>query len=69
MGESVTADIRVGGPSGRSVVLEPKPVADDGAVSLVLDGDEHEDAALTFVVADADGRVLAHQSTRAGTAQ
>ena len=69
IGGPATADIRVGGPSGRSVVLEPKPVADDGAVSLVLDGDEHEDAALTFVVADADGRVLAHQSTRTGTAQ
>lgn len=69
IGGPATADIRVGGPSGRSVVLEPKPVADDGAVSLVLDGDEHEDAALTFVVVDADGRVLVHQSTRTGTAQ
>ncbi len=69
IGGPATADIRVGGPSGRSVVLESKPVADDGTVSLVLDGDEHEDAALTFVVADADGRVLAHQSTRTGTAQ
>ena len=66
-GGAGTADIRVGGSAGRSVVLEPKPVADDGTVSLVLDGDEHEDATLTFVVADADGRVLAHQSTRTGT--
>lgn len=64
-----TADIRVGGPSGDSVVLEPKTIAGDGTVSLVLDGDEHEDATLTFVVADAEGRVLAHQSTRTGSAQ
>ncbi len=68
IGGSATADLRIGGPSGESVAHAPKPVAEDGSVSLVLAGDEHEDAALTFVVADADGRVLAHQSTRPGTA-
>ena len=68
MGGPATADLRVGGPSGPSAAHAPRPVAEDGSVSLVLAGDEHEDAALTFVVVGADGRVLAHQSTRLGGA-
>lgn len=68
IGGPATADLRIGGPSGQSAALAPKPVAEDGSVSLVLAGDEHEEAALAFVVlADADGRVLAHQSTRPGS--
>lgn len=67
-GGPATADLRVGGPSGPSVAHAPRPVAEDGSVSVVLAGDEHEDAALVFVVADADGRVLAHQFTRPGAA-
>lgn len=68
MGGPATADLRVGGPSGPSAAHAPRPVAEDGSVSLVLAGDEHEDAALTFVVVAEDGRVLAHQSTRPGGA-
>lgn len=66
-GGPVTADLRLGTPSGPSVAASPKPVADDGSASLVLAGDEHEDATLSLVVTDADGRVLAHRSTRPGT--
>lgn len=65
-GGPVTADLRLGTPSGASVAATPKPVADDGSVSLVLAGDEHEEATLSLVVTDADGRVLAHRSTRPG---
>lgn len=68
MGGPATADLRVGGPSGPSAAHAPRPVAEDGSVSLVLAGDEHEDAVLTFVVVGEDGRVLAHQSTRPGAA-
>ncbi len=67
-GGPVFADLRLGGPSGPSVAATPKPVADDGSASLVLTDDEHENAALAFVVLDADGRVLAHRSTRPGAA-
>ena len=66
-GGPVTADLRLGTASGRSVAAAPKPVAEDGSVSLVLAGDEHEEATLALVATDADGRVLAHRSTRPGT--
>ena len=66
-GGPVTADLRLGGPSGPSVAATTKTVAEDGSVSLVLTDDQHENAALTFVVLDADGRVLAHHPTRPGT--
>ena len=65
-GGSVTADLRLGSPSGRSVAAMAKAVQEDGSVSLVLAGDEHEEAALVLVVTDADGRVLSQQPTRVG---
>ena len=67
-GGLVTADLRLGGPSGPSVAATAKPVEEDGSVSLVLADDEHEGAALALVVLDNDGRVLANQSTRPGAA-
>lgn len=66
-GGPVTADLRLGGPSGPSVAATLKTVAEDGSASLVLTDDQHENAAMTFVVLDADGRVLAHHPTRPGT--
>ena len=66
-GGPVTADLRLGTASGPSVAAAPKSVAEDGSVSLVLAGDEHEEATLALVATDADGRVLAHRSTRPGT--
>ena len=61
-----TADLRLGHAGGESVVHAVKEVQDDGHVSLVLAGDEHEDAALVFVVIGDGGRILANQPTRAG---
>ena len=65
-GGTVTADLRLGSPSGASVAAATKPVQEDGSVSLVLAGDEHEEAALVLVVTDADGRILSQQPTRVG---
>ena len=65
-GGPLTADLRLGGPAGESVVSSPKTIDDDGLASLVLAGDEHEGAALVLVVLGADGRVLAQQPTRTG---
>ena len=65
-GGPVTADLRLDGPAGESVASSPKRVEADGQASLVLADDEHEGAALVLVVTDADGRILARQSTRTG---
>ena len=63
---SLTADLRLGKPSGRSVASSPKQIDADGLASLVLVDDEHEGKTLVLVVTDADGRVLAQQPTRTG---
>ena len=65
-GGPATADLRLGGPAGKSVASSPKPIDADGLASLVLADDEHEDAALVLVVTDGAGRVLAQQPTRKG---
>jgi hypothetical protein len=65
-GGIVLADLRLGRPSGMSVAATPKPVEADGAVSLVLTGDEHEEAALVLVLVDEAGLVLAQRVTRVG---
>ena len=65
-GGTVTADLRLGSPSGTSVTLAAKPVEDDGSVSLVLADDKHEERTLVLVIADADGRILSQQPTRVG---
>ena len=65
-GGPVTADLRLGTAAGDPVASSPKPIDADGLASLVLAGDEHEDAALVLVVTDTDGRVLAQQPTRKG---
>ena len=64
--DPVTADLRIGSPSGASVALTAKPVEDDGSVSLVLADDKHEQAALVLVVTDTDGRILSQHPTRVG---
>ena len=65
-GGPVTADLRLDSPSGNSVAAVAKPVGEDGFVSLVLAGDEHEEKPLVLVVTDADGRILSQQPTRVG---
>lgn len=64
----VRADLRLGSPSGPSVVAQVKPIDDDGSVSLVLAGDEHEEAELALVLLDETGTILAHRPTRVGAA-
>ena len=65
-GGAVTVDLRLESPSGESVVLSPKQLDAEGLASLVLAGDEHEEAALVLVATDAAGRILSRQPTRAG---
>ena len=66
MSRSVVADLRLGSPAGPSVVAASKPVEADGSVSLVLAGDEHEEAGLVLVLLDDSGQILAQKPTRVG---
>ena len=63
---SIVADLRLESPAGPSAVAASKPVEPDGAVSLVLAGDEHEDASLVLVLLDEAGNILAQKPTRVG---
>ena len=65
-GGPVTADLRLGRPTGESVAAAAKPVDDEGAVSLVLADDEHETAALVLVLVNDAGHVLAQRQVRVG---
>ena len=65
-GGPVTADLRLNRPNGESVAATPKPIDNEGTVSLVLADDDHETAALVLVLLDEAGGILAHQSTRVG---
>lgn len=65
-GESVTADLRLDRPSGKSVAAAAKPVEQDGSVSLVLSDDAYETAQLVLVLHDADENVLAQLPTKVG---
>jgi hypothetical protein len=65
-GGAVLADLRLGRANGMSVAAAPKRVETDGSVSLVLAGDEHENAALMLVLLDEAGNVLGQRPTRAG---
>jgi hypothetical protein len=62
----LVADIRVGGANGQSVVANRKPVEEDGHVSLVLSGDEHEKSQMCLVLLDAEGRVTVQRGTKLG---
>ena len=65
-GGPVTADLRLGRPTGESVAAAAKAVDAEGAVSLVLADDEHEAAALVLVLVDEAGRVLTQCPVRVG---
>ena len=65
-GGPVTADLRLGRPTGESVAAAAKAVDTEGAVSLVLADDEHETAALVVVLLDDAGRVLTQRPVRVG---
>jgi hypothetical protein len=64
-GGVINADLRLHRASGESVVLTSKPL-DEGTATLLLDGDEHEDADLVLVLVDEGGIILAHRPTRVG---
>ena len=51
-GANVLADLRLENPAGASAASKAKPVETDGSVSLVLAGDDHEDANLVLVLLD-----------------
>ena len=63
---SPVVDLRLGGPSGMSVVAKAKSVDDLGEVNLVLSDDEYSDADLTLVVTDKSGSLLTQLTTRVG---
>ncbi len=65
-GAGISADLRLRSHAGESVVAAYKAIEEDGWVSLVLDGDEHEEAQLALVLLDESGDVLAHRATRVG---
>ena len=65
-GANVTADLRLENTNGISVVVSSKLIDVDGTVSLVLDGDEHEDANLTLVLNDDSNTILAHRRVKVG---
>ncbi len=62
----VVADLRLETPSGQSIAAATKRVETDGSVSLVLEDEEHEAAALVLVLLDESGRILTHRPTRVG---
>ncbi len=62
----VSADLRLEADLARSVAKTDRPVGEDGAASLLLAGDEHEDSSLVAVLVDADGRILDRRPTRVG---
>ena len=66
-GGEVAADLRLEMATGESVVVAAKTVEEDGSVSLVLAGDEHEEAALVLVLLDRSGHILAQRPTRVGS--
>ena len=64
---NIVADLRLDSPAGASVASKAKPVETDGSVSLVLAGDEHEDANLVLVLLDESGNIVAQKPTQVGT--
>ncbi len=65
-GGEVSADLRLEADLARSVAKTVRAVGDDGAVSLLLAGDEHEDFPLVAVLVDDGGRILDRRGTRVG---
>ena len=63
--QGLSADIRLERPNGISVVTSPKAI-EEGAATLVLDGDENEDKSLVVVLLDAAGNIIAQHPTRVG---
>lgn len=61
------ADLRVKpADAASSIAAEPRPVAEDGNVSLLVPDDSYAGSAVTLVVLDADGTVVARAATTVG---
>jgi hypothetical protein len=65
-GGAVQADLRIGGPHGRSIVASLKELDASGRASLLVEDDRHEDADALFVLIASDGTVVAQLTTRVG---
>ena len=71
-GGPLTADLRLAEPSDEaerekpSVVAAPRPVSEDGTVSLVVADDAYEERKLQLVLLDGGGRIVAQRTTRVG---
>jgi len=65
----VTADLRLGRVNGPSVANVIKQLDEEGFTSLVLADDEHEEADLVVVLLDEKDQVLAHRTTKVGSAE
>ena len=65
-GSGVTADLRLERPVGPSVAASPKPLDEDGSISLVVVDDAHEKANLVLVLLGPDDTVLAQRKTKVG---
>lgn len=65
-GGEVSADLRLAADLVKSVARKVGAVGEEGAVSLLLAGDEHEASQLVVVLLDADGRILDRRDTRVG---
>jgi hypothetical protein len=64
-GGTVSADLRLAKPNGKSVVAAAKPLDHDGTTSLVVE-DDYEESSLVLVLLDQDGNVLAQRKTKVG---
>ncbi|MEW6662459.1 MAG: BREX-1 system phosphatase PglZ type B [Bacillota bacterium] len=64
-GGTVTADLRLEQPNGKSVVASAKPLDHDGTTSLVVE-DDYEERNLVLVLLDQDGNVLTQRKTKVG---
>lgn len=67
VGPGVIVDLRTtAGDAAASIVAVPKPPAADGRASLVVEDEERDGEAAHVVLVDADGRVIAQQTTTVG---
>lgn len=65
--EGLSADLRVKpGDPASSIAAEPKPLDAEGQVSLLVPDDSYEGSAVTLVILDASGTVIAKESTTVG---
>ncbi len=62
----VSSDLRLKEDPARSVAASPKPLDAEGASSLLLADDDHEDSRLVLVLVDEEDRILDRRETAVG---